>query len=98
MGQNAEIENACVDYACELADELQDYVGQKAFQVNISRSENVLTLTRQDGRTLRVSTHGHMTYEVMGANPITDQHRRTYLSRIVKRQMMNEVLTWLDAP
>lgn len=81
--QNAEIEDACVDHACELAGELQDYLRQKALRVNISRTENVLALTRQDGRTLRVSTHDYMTYKVMGTNPITDQHRRTYLSRIV---------------
>jgi hypothetical protein len=96
--KNAEIENACVDHACELAGELQDYLRQKALQVNISRTENLLILTRQDGRTLRVSTHDHMTYEVMGTNPITDQLRGTYLSRIVKRRMIDEVLTWLDAP
>lgn len=96
--QNAEIENACVDHACELAGELHDYLRQKALEVNISRTENVLTLTRLDGRMLHVSTHDHMTYEVMGTNPITDQHRRTYLSRIIRRQMMDEVLTWLSAP
>jgi hypothetical protein len=77
---------------------LQDYLRQKALQVNISRTENLLTLTRQDGRTLRVSTHDHMTYEVMGTSPIADQLRRAYISRIVKRQMMDEVLTWLNAP
>lgn len=96
--QRAEIENVCIDQACELIKELETYLRQKSPKIILSRMDNVVTLAHEDGRTLRVSTHDHGTYEVLGASAISDERRRMYLSRIDKRQMMDEVLDWLATP
>jgi hypothetical protein len=93
--QNAEIENECIDHACELIEELEAYLRQKSLKVTASRASNVVILTRENACTLRISIQDHRTYEVTGGSAIIDEHRRTHLSRIKKRQMMDEVLNWL---
>jgi hypothetical protein len=95
----ADIENACYDHACELEADLGKYLQQKSLQVGLSRTLNAITLTQLKGRTLVISTHDHRTYEVTrpGANDVRDERRKTYLTRLQERQMMDEVLEWLAA-
>lgn len=94
----ADIDNACLDHACELEAYLRNYLAEKNLPIEVSRDFNVVTLTNPKRHRLIVSTEDHHRYQLSrpDVKDVRDEVRKISGAPLPEDRMMDELVEWLE--